>query len=338
MNRSLPLPAKKTGPAFSSEELARNLSAAVGNRVETDKPLAGLTRFGIGGPAAVYFDASDAALFGEALHVCQSQRLPHYVLGEGTNVIVADEGYPGVILRYSGNRIQRTGELLEVEAGAVLMDLVTASLDGSLEGLETLAGIPGWVGGAVYGNAGAYGRSMHESVVEVDVLDGGTMRTFTNADCQFEYRESVFKQRKDWVILRARLQLAEGPGEQLRARSREIVQVRNDKFPPTMRCAGSIFKNLYLRDLPTSAANRVPERVVREGKVASAYFLEQVGAKGMRQGAIEIAPYHANLIYNTGRGTAADLRILIAELKRRVREEFGFIVEEEVQYVGPDAC
>ena len=101
-----------------------------------------------------------------------------------------------------------------------------------------------------------------------------------------------------------------------------------------MKCAGSIFKNLMLRDLPAAAAAEVPERVVREGKVPSAWFLEQVGAKGMRRGGIQVAAYHANLVYNDGAGTAADLCALIDELKERVRARFELLLEEEVQYVG----
>ena len=101
-----------------------------------------------------------------------------------------------------------------------------------------------------------------------------------------------------------------------------------------MRCAGSIFKNLHLDTLPASAAALVPDRAVRAGKVASAFFLEQVGAKGMRNGGIEIASYHANLIFNRGGGTASQICALVAELKARVRDRFGFEVEEEVQYVG----
>jgi UDP-N-acetylmuramate dehydrogenase len=155
-----------------------------------------------------------------------------------------------------------------------------------------------------------------------------------NGECQFDYRESIFKRHKDWVIFRAGLALDPHDAAELRKTASEIMAVRDQKFPPTMRCAGSIFKNLYLKNLPPAVAAAVPERVVREGKVASAYFLEQVGAKGMRRGGIEIASYHANLIYNTGDGTAADLRAMILELKKRVREKYGFEVEEEVQYVG----
>ena len=113
-------------------------------------------------------------------------------------------------------------------------------------------------------------------------------------------------------------------------------QIRNEKFPPTMKCAGSIFKNFLVAELPADVSGAVPAKVVREGKVAAAYFLEQVGAKGMSRGDIHVADYHANLIYNDGHGTARDLCALISELKGRVRDRFGIEVEEEVQYVGLD--
>ena len=112
------------------------------------------------------------------------------------------------------------------------------------------------------------------------------------------------------------------------------MKIRLAKYPPTMKCAGSIFKNLILAELPETVRRQVPERVVREGKAPSAYFLEQVGAKGMRRGDIHVADYHANLIYNAGHGTARELCEIIQELKIRVREQFGLELEEEVQYIG----
>ncbi|HEX4594743.1 MAG TPA: UDP-N-acetylenolpyruvoylglucosamine reductase, partial [Bryobacteraceae bacterium] len=114
----------------------------------------------------------------------------------------------------------------------------------------------------------------------------------------------------------------------------EIFQIRLAKYPPTMKCAGSIFKNLILAELPGEVRRHIPERVVREWKAPSAYFLEQVGAKGMRSGDIHVADYHANLIYNAGQGTARELVEIISELKARVRKQFGLKLEEEVQYVG----
>ena len=122
--------------------------------------------------------------------------------------------------------------------------------------------------------------------------------------------------------------------EELRKVADEIFQIRLAKYPPTMKCAGSIFKNLILAELPIEVRRQIPERVIREGKAPSAYFLEQVGAKGMRNGDIQVADYHANLIYNAGQGTARQLCEIIGELKSRVRERFGLELEEEVQYVG----
>jgi len=119
----------------------------------------------------------------------------------------------------------------------------------------------------------------------------------------------------------------------LRSTAGGILKIRNEKYPPTMRCAGSIFKNLLWADLSEAVRSQVPAAVVREGKVPSAYFLEQAGAKGLVCGGVRVADYHANLIYNEGGGTAQQVRELIADLKRRVRERFGLDLEEEVQYV-----
>ena len=120
----------------------------------------------------------------------------------------------------------------------------------------------------------------------------------------------------------------------LAAMAHEIRTVRDAKYPPAMRCAGSTFKNVFFADLPERTQAEIPPKVIREGKVPSAWFLEQTGAKGLRRGDIQVASYHANLIYNDGAGRASDLVILIQELKKRVWDRFGFELEEEVQYVG----
>jgi UDP-N-acetylmuramate dehydrogenase len=247
---------------------------------------------------------------------------------------VSDDGFPGAVVRYAAKSIEFDGAVVRVDAGAALQDLVDASIVRGLRGLETMTGIPGWVGGAVYGNAGAYGHSIQERVESVRLFDGREFRDIGNTECEFSYRESAFKRHKEWIIVSATLRLEDAAGEDLAAAAASILKIRNAKYPPEMRCAGSIFKNLMLADLPIDARARVPANVIREGKVPSAYFLEQAGAKGMADGAIQVAEYHANLIYNSGGGTAHQLRTMICELKRRVREEFGIELEEEVQYVG----
>jgi len=296
--------------------------------------LAGHTRFEIGGPARVLLDADDEAALIEAWRAIDESGWARAVIGGGTNLIVDDRGFDGAVLRYRDQTMDFDGNTVRVGAGAVLQQLVDASIDRGLRGLETMTGIPGWAGGAIYGNAGAYGHSIQERVVRVRFFDGVEIREIDNAACEFRYRESIFKRNKNWVILAATLILDEANADDLRAHATSILKIRNEKYPPTMRCAGSIFKNLLLADLPESVRAQVPEAVVREGKVPSAYFLEQAGAKGMHSAAIRVADYHANLIYNAGGGTALELRAMIDLLKTKVREKFGLELEEEVQYIG----
>src|SRR5580658_7655125 len=297
------------------------------------------TRFGIGGPAELYVEAASEPAFSAVLRIAQGSGANFSVIGAGTNLIVSDEGFDGIVLRFTAHRISTDGAsidgpMLRAEAGAELQALVDYSIDHGLRGLETMTGIPGSVGAAIYGNAGAYGHSIDERVERVRFLDGDTIRSLTASECQFRYRESVFKQHKDWIILSVELHMTPAPAAELRQTADEILKVRLAKYPSAMKCAGSIFKNLILAELPESVRRQIPERVIREGKAPSAYFLEQVGAKGMHSGGVRVADYHANLIYNEGGGTARELCALIDELKSRVRVRFGLELEEEVQYVG----
>ena len=318
----------------NAEETRRRLAEISNLTVSLQVPLARYTRFGIGGPADVFAETCSEEAFIAGVAAARAEGTPVMVIGGGTNLIVADEGFRGLVIRFRGERIAAEGTRVTVGAGAVLQDLVDFANRRGLRGLETLAGIPGWVGAAVYGNAGAYGHAISERVTRVRFFDGAAVRCCGNAECVFRYRESIFKQRKEWVIFCAELEMDAADAAELERTSAEIVAVRNRKFPPSMKCAGSIFKNFLMQDLPRTVAESVPATVVREGKIPAAWFLEQVGAKGMRRGGIEVADYHANLIYNAGEGSAHDLRAVIAELKSRVRERFAIEVEEEVQYVG----
>lgn len=321
-------------PTQAARALADRLSRTSGLTVETGVQLKTCTRFAVGGPADLFARARNSEALSEAFIAARQAGVPFCLLGDGSNVVAADEGFRGLVVRYTADRLEYRNGAIEADAGGSLQALVDLTIEHSLEGMHTLTRIPGSVGGAVYGNAGAYGHQIDEFVERVDFVDGARLRSFGPAECEFEYRESVFKRRKDWLIAGVRLVIPRGHGPALRTRAAEIREVRDRKFPPTMRCAGSIFKNLHLHTLPEDAAAIVPDRAVRAGKVASAFFLELVGAKGMRNGGIEIAPYHANLIYNLGGGTAAQILELVTELKSRVRQRFGFEVEEEVQYIG----
>jgi UDP-N-acetylmuramate dehydrogenase len=292
------------------------------------------TRFGIGGPADLYIETTDEQSFIAVLNVLRASGAELAVIGGGTNLIVSDAGFRGVVLRLTSGNISSHGRTVTAQAGAELQALVDYAIRHGLRGIETMTGIPGSVGAAIYGNAGAYGHSINEVVRRVRFFDGSAIRTFSNAECEFHYRESVFKRHKDWIIFSTELELSLAPADELQNIADGILKVRLEKYPASMKCAGSIFKNLILAELPESVQRQVPERVVREGKVPSAYFLEQVGAKGIQNGGIRVAEYHANLIFNAGDGTARELCEIIGDLKSRVQNRFGLTLEEEVQYIG----
>src|SRR3954452_7833838 len=321
-------------PSFA--EAAARLRAIPGLEVRDHESLAPYTRFGLGGQARLLCTTTSRRAFIDALSATASMAFPRMVIGGGTNLIVSDEGFDGIVLQFSGSAIDANGTKLTVEAGAVLQDVVDRSIELGLDGLQTMTGIPGFTGGAVYGNAGAYGHSINELVARVDFAQDGREASFDNAQCGFSYRHSRFKDHKDWVILSTELQFVPGDRNTLATTAAEIRTVRDAKYPPSMKCAGSIFKNVFFANLPPETQAEIPPKLVREGKVPSAFFLEEVGAKGIRQGDIQVATYHANLIYNDGAGRASDLVALIHDLKRRVRDRFDFDIEEEVQYVGFD--
>jgi UDP-N-acetylmuramate dehydrogenase len=304
-------------------QFAHHLSG-LGLQVREEAPLRELTRFRIGGPARLLAEAEDERVFLEGIRVVRSLGMPWLALGAGTNLVASDDGFAGVILRYRGARVELRDGSLYAESGAELQDLVDFSIASGLEGLHTMTRIPGWVGGAVYGNAGAYGNSIGAAVEGVRFFDGRVLRGLDREGCRFGYRDSIFKHNKDWVILSVTLALPSGNPEAM----------RDAKYPQDMRCAGSIFKNLLTSDLPAGLVSGLPAGAVIEGKLPAGWLLEQVGAKGMRRGDIQVAHYHANTIYNDGAGRSEDLRALIDELKRRVHARFGVLLEEEVQYVG----
>jgi len=320
------------------EEAQRRLARIPLLQVTLDEPLARHTRFGLGGPAAVLATTEDEGAFLEALCAVQASGVEWVLIGMGTNLIVADGGFPGVVLRYDGGQIAIQGQRVTAQAGAPLQKLVDATIEAGLQGYEPMTGIPGNVGAAIYGNAGAYGASISDRVVRVRYFDGQQVRETDRAGCGFRYRESEFKRRRldgePWLVLEAEFEFPEGNAAEMRKKAEEILAIRNRKYPPDMKCAGSIFKNLFWDSLPPQAQQAAPPEIVKGGKVPAAWFLEQAGAKGLARGGVRVSTEHANTLYNAGGGTAADFCALAAELKRRVRERFGIELEEEVQYIG----
>src|SRR5215831_6607508 len=208
-----------------TEETLARLAAIPNVTAFPQAPLARYTRFAIGGPADIFAETCAEDAFIAALDAARAGGVPVTVIGGGTNLIVADEGFRGMVLRFVDTRLAAEGSNIVAGAGAVLQDLVDFANHRGLRGLETLAGIPGWVGAAVYGNAGAYGHSISERVASVRFFDGEEVRAFDNSQCDFRYRESIFKRRKEWTIFRMELTLDPADAGELEEISAGILKV-----------------------------------------------------------------------------------------------------------------
>lgn len=296
------------------------------------------TTIRIGGRAKFFCIVKSKLELVTAIEWARIQKMMWCVVGEGSNLVVSDRGYPGLIIQNEIKKFNRDGKVVTIGAGNNLFETIFRLNRLGLAGMERMAGIPGTVGGAIYGCAGAYGQELKDALVKVRFFDGKNFRVFTNKQCQFGYRESIFKKRKEWTITEVELRLKPAKSSKLLAISREIINLRKKKYHPGLNCPGSFFKNVRLVDLGPVALKKLLKKIdrteIKYGKLPTGYLLEQVGAKGMKQGSIKVAKHHANLIYNSNGGKGRDVVFLAAKLKALVKKKFGIIIEEEVQYLG----
>jgi UDP-N-acetylmuramate dehydrogenase len=302
--------------------------------LKRDISLAFYTTLRIGGPARYFFQARTEERLKEAVRWAGGKKIPWMVIGSGSNLLISDRGFPGLIIRNNVAGIKSSGQNLAVKGGAILQDLVDFANQAGLGGLEKMTGIPGTVAGAVYGNAGAYGQSISDRLVRVKVFDGRDEKSFRRNRCRFSYRESIFKEKKDLIILEAEFRLERAAPQDLQAVSQEIRLLREKKYPAGLKCPGSFFKNLRVEDLPPRTRAKVPKDKIVHGKVPAGYLLEEVGAKGKSRGGVKIASYHGNLFFNEGGGTAEDFMALAEKYRQKVNERFDVLLEPEVQLVG----
>jgi len=295
----------------------------IGASPSENVPLSALSSFGIGGPADLFFEARTEAELESAVSLAVAERYPFYVIGGGNNLLFDDSGYRGIIIRNRLEGLVRGEGHLTVFSGTGLPCILREALDASLRGLEFLAGIPGTVGGAIYGNAGAYGWNIGDVLETAAVLrPGGDRRTLSREELGFGYRDSGLKRSGD-IVLSASLLCSPGDSRESEAEIREILEKRRTKHPPLgTACAGSYFKNFC----PATGE-----------RIAAGQLLEKAGARGLAVGDAAVYEKHCNFIINRGNARSADILALAGELKERVYKAFGVRLEEEVIYLGADA-
>lgn len=318
------------------------LREKLGKEVLENEPLANHCTFKIGGPARYFFVAKSAEEVRRAVEAANELGLKFFVFSGGSNVLFSDDGFDGLVVKVLSIKYQVSSDgLIEAEAGVKLAEIVKAAAEQGLSGLEWAAGIPGTVGGAVRGNAGAYGHAMGESVEEIEALriknQKSRIKNYGKEDCKFGYRDSIFK-KEGGTILKVVLKLSPGDKEKIKEEIAKVLKARGEKIP-TEPSAGSFFKNVevtseIVKIIKEHTHEDVPADFISKGKIPAAWLIDQCDLKGKQVGGAKISEKHANFIVNAGGATAGDVIALASLVKMKVRDEVGVQLQEEVEYVG----
>lgn len=274
-----------------------------------------MTSFKIGGPARFLVSVSSEEELKKAVREAQKENLSIFVLGGGTNLLVSDQGFPGLVIKIAFDFLNWQGEKVMAGAGLPLSSLVEEARKRELAGLEWATGIPGTLGGAVRGNAGTKDESLSEVLKEIRVFNQKTLsfQNLSSADCSFSYRESIFKKRPELIIFSAVLELTRSSKEEIEKKMVHYREIRK-KQPRDFPSAGSVFKN------PSSAS--------------AGWLIEKTGLKGRKIGQAQVSSRHANFIINLGEARSNQVLELIKEIQTAVEEKFGLQLEKEIVFLG----
>lgn len=285
-------------------------------QIRTQEPMNRHTTFRVGGLADFYTEPASATELGAILALCRKEKMPFYILGNGSNLLVADSGYRGVMVSISKgwSEITVQGNQIRAGAGALLSQVAKKALQASLTGLEFAAGIPGSVGGAVMMNAGAYGSDMSAVLTSATVLDlQGKVLTVPVADLELGYRSSCI-QKRGYVVLEAVFLLEEGDADKILGRMEELAQKRRSKQPLEYPSAGSTFK--------------------RPAGYFAGKLIQDAGLRGYSVGGAQVSEKHCGFVINRGDATADDVMKLCRDVRQKVLEQFGVELELEVETLG----
>ena len=285
--------------------------------VREDEPLASRTSFGIGGPAEFFLEMSRPEAIEKVLEGAREREIPYLLLGAGTNLLVADRGVDGLVLRVVSREHEVDGTRVRAAAGLKMMRLARIVADANLRGFEWAIGVPGTVGGAVYQDAGCWGKEMREVLVEVEgFVPGGGKKIWKPSELQLGYRTSALREGPlhGALVVSATIRLSRGDGELAKEVMARLTSERSETQPIKTKNCGSVFKNP-----PGDSAGRL---------------VQAAGLKGAREGKAVISPLHGNFIVNEGGASAVDVRHLIERVIAEVKRRSGIVLEPEVEMVG----
>lgn len=298
--------------------------------------LAKYTTYKIGGPADYFLSIKNYQELKNALKFAQNNNLRIFILAGGSNVLFSDYGFRGLIIKIDNQDIKINGTRIKANAGVLMRDLVNKSVDLEFKGLEWAGGLPGTLGGAVRGNAGCFGGEIKDIIKEVLAMDrSGEIKNYTNKDCCFKYRDSVFK-RNDEIILSATLQFKSGDSKELKTEVFNHIRHRNERHPLDFPNCGSIFKNCLLEFVPDTVKENFKGKIKIDPFpiLPTAVLVNDVGLKGLTIGGAMVSEKHPNFIINHNNASADDIIEAIGKVKEKIKTKFNINLTEEIELVG----
>ena len=314
------------------------LPLAITMTVQENIPLAPHTTFKIGGKARYFISVESIDDLRSALAWAQEKKIPYFILAGGSNVLIADTGFDGVVIKMELSAVDidlSTNECL-AEAGSSLMDVIHTVCNAGLSGMESMYGIPGTVGGAVRGNAGAFGTEVVDVLASTTALNVNTqeVRVFTNEECEFGYRTSFFKKNPEWIILSVIFALEEADPQECLAKAQATLDTRNERQIQDICSAGSFFMNPVAPKEVQEMFETEKGTPVREERVPAGWLIDKAGFKGVCEKDVCTGERSANYLINTDNARAQDVLALAQRIKERVKDEFNVELSEEVTHVG----
>jgi len=317
--------------------------------IKQDVILAPYTTFRIGGPAKFFVEVESADAFGEAIEFANEKNIPFFILGGGSNILISDKGFTGLVIKIDNKSFVSHDVSIGCGSGLPLAKFVKESIAHELSGAEWAAGIPGTIGGAIRGNAGAFGSKISDIIRMVNFIDMQDLyeelagkkvvkiKTFGREQCEFSYRDSIFKRNNNLIILSASFEFKRGTIDEINERMKESIKNRTSQQPHGAS-AGSFFKNPESTEQNRRHAKEIPRfkelNLHEKNTIPAGFLIEEAGLKGKKIGGAMVSQEHANFILNTGDATAEDVIMLTSFIKQQVRDDFGVQLQEEIQYVG----
>ena len=318
-------------------ELTQELKDLFGDRLKESELMSRHTNFRIGGPARFFVEVKTVDELKKVLEIARKFACATFVFGGGSNTLVSDNGFDGIVIKMAMREIQIDGTRVQADAGVLMTMLSRRVCDAGWSGLEWAISLPGTLGGAVRGNAGCFGGETKDQLIESMVLSNGTIETRSKAELGFAYRESFIKHSSD-IVVSATFELKIGEKIEIQEKMNTFLARRKASQPTDAGSAGCMFKNYEISSEDELQRLKLkldlPAEMSVSRQISVGWLIDQLDLKGMQIGGAKISDKHGNFLVNTGNATVDDVVQLIAFVKTRARDVYGIILQEEVQYVG----